>query len=573
VSLYRKPGPIRKPQTYRGLETAAGVAAPGYAAVHRLPASAPAAHAAVARVPWLDATQHGTLVRLPMGEHGPVAAVVRLPSASAAPFSGVQRVRWSKPRQRYRKPTPYRKARSYRGLEAFHDPAQAASRQLPWQLATAHDRQPSLPWAETSQRLATTTRAPHRVADAVDVTLRAAWGTLAARSQGLSAFWDNVRAHGALFALPWSPLAARQGGYFVPWPVEPNPGDPGSDPITVPILPVYVMIPTLTAVRLPERTPVRLISASIATDAASWGWSFQAALPTADLPLVNPSTRAEPVELEVTVNGYTWTFLVEAFDDQRRFGLKTASIRGRSRSAILAEPYAPPRSRTQTASRNASQLGDEELTGTGWTLLWDCLDWLVPGGTWSYADLAPIDALVRLAGSIGARLETDRALLQLAAKPGYDVSPWEWGSATPYAILPANIVTLADGSWQGGPNANGVYVYSENAGFGALVKLTGTAGEVQIPMVVERLTTSADPARERGRQELARSSRIKTEQVTIPLFPSPADPGLIPIGALLEISDGSATWRGQCQAVRIDAQRNGTAFSVRQSLQVERHFR
>ncbi len=550
MTTYDKPQPYDKPQTYDGDELVPGVVTPGFSTLYGLIYGDAAADSDVVRLPILQANSHEALTHAAWGSSAAHESTVRLPIQDAARHEEIVRALWG-------------------DISEQHGEVV----RLPWQKATAHDETYRAPWADISEQHGTVTELSWGVATAHNVAISLAWGTLAKHARSATLVWKALAKRNALIALPWGRFGQHGNGYVTPWPVDPNPGDPGSEPISVPILPVYFMIPTMSAVRLPERTEVKLLSATLGTDGASWGWTFSASMPATDLPLVNPSTHTDPVELEVTINGYVWTVLVEGCDDQRRFGLKTANIRGRSRSAVLAADYAPPRSRTQTSDRTASQLADEELVGTGWTLVWDALDWLVPGGTFSYADLAPIDALVQIAASVGARIETDRAALELRAVPSYDISPWEWGAATPYAILPANIVAGADGSWQGGPNANGVYVYSENAGFGALVRITGTAGEIQVPMVVDRLTVSADPARERGRQELARASKIKTETVSVPLMPSPADPGLIPLGALLEIDDGSATWRGQCMGVRIDASRSGTAFSVRQQLQVERHFR
>lgn len=573
MTLYRKPAPYRKPQTYRGNETAPGVVAPNTSAVHRAGWTASSAALAEARLVWRRSHANEGHATVPWSAPQPDAGVIRLPVRDAGVHAASKRVRWSWPPPKYRKAQPYRKARAYRSVGIYENPARASEAALPWGRVAAFERTTGLPWGETAEHLQDATRAPYAVAATFSETKVLPWGTYVPRGRTLRAWWDNILPRNALIALPWGPLGKHQHGVHFPWPVEPNPGDPGSDPITVPILPVYFMIPTLSAVRLPERTPVPLLAATLRTDAASWGWAFSGSMPFADFALVNPATRETPVELEVTINGYVWTVLVESFTDNRRFGARTVSLQGRSRSAILAAPYAPTRSRLQAADRTVAQLGDEELTGTGWTLLWDAVDWLVPGGTWSYSDLAPIDALVRLAASIGARLETDRELLQLAVKPTYPISPWLWEAATPFAILPSSIITAADGGWQGGTNANGVHVYSENAGFGALVKIAGTGGEVAVPQIVERLAVSADPARERGRHALAVNSKIKTEQVTLPLFPSPAAPGLIPVGALLDASDGTATWRGQTMGVQVTAQRAGTAFSVRQQLQIERHFR
>ena len=127
-------------------------------------------------------------------------------------------------------------------------------------------------------------------------------------------------------------------------------------------------------------------------------------------------------------------------------------------------------------------------------------------------------------------------------------------------------------------DAQAVYVYAQNAPTGALVRLAGTSGAVQLPMIVDPLVVHPDAQRERGRQEIAAAGRAREVQRTVPLFPTPAPPGmpdlgLVPVGALLEFDEVDGTWRGQVTSIRIDAQRTGDAFTVRQHLTLERQYR
>jgi hypothetical protein len=334
------------------------------------------------------------------------------------------------------------------------------------------------------------------------------------------------------------------------------------------------MIPTLTAVTVPDGTPVPLLNATMTLDEHDWAWTFSAAMAASGLPLVDPATAPVPAQIMITINGYAWICRVEGVEDNRRFGSKTMTLRGKSRSTDLAFPYAQLSTYTSTEARDASQLATAQLTPYGWTLLWNTVDWLVPAGGFSFADLAPIDALAKLAASVGAIMVSDPSAMKMTVQPEYPVSPWSWPDASPYAIIPASILTTGGGSWKGGINADGIYVYSENDGYGALVLIDGTDGAVQIPMIVERLLVNVTPVRERARIELARAGRIKTEIRSIPLFPAPASPGLIPMGSLLTINDSSTeSWKGQVKNISINADRAGSAISVRQTLQIERQFR
>lgn len=547
---YRKPQPYRKARTYRGDEVGVlPVPAPGFSKALRAPYEAEAAQAQDARLPWEGGVPAIADSRQAWSDEAAQGQQTRLPSMSRDAQEAGTRAAWGDTAAEL-----------------------AADTRAPWRQRDAQHAATGLPWADIAGQQSAATAAAWSALATAETAAGLPWGAMLARSLHASMRWRALVARGALLALPWGPSGRYQGDYRNPWPNDPtDPNQPGWDPLQPPILPVYAMIPSVSAVVLPARTPLDVLGINVGTDAARYLWQASLTIPIAALPLVSPATG--PVDIEISINGYVWVLRVTSFSDRRRFGSKTATIEAASRSIGLAQPASAPSSRIQTATRDASQLGDEELATTGWTLLWDTVDWSVPGGTWSYADLAPIEALVKIAEAVGARVETERATLGLRVAPRYPVSPWVWGAEEPWAILPAEVLTSRDGGWQDGPNANGIYVYGEG-GYGAQVLITGTAGEVPLPMRVERLITAADAARELGRQSLAAAGKIKRESLSLPLFPSPADPGLLPIGALIDVQESpSLTWRGQVQGVQITAQRNGGAVSVRQQITVERQFR
>jgi hypothetical protein len=545
AKAYRSVLPYRKRGRYSGADYAEVVQGFGHTTEVALPTEAPQAGTTVAGVPWERSAAVDVACSAPYGAKAPESDLANLPmhdlvaraAATTAPFDAIA------PASRL---------------------VQAPIRELP-----RHDEHLTLP-SDAIAAHELVRGLPLHQAGAHQRVAEMDWGTLLAHARTASALWRGLVSRNAFIALPWSPLGRHNFDVRIDWPVEYY----DDDPLVFPIQRVYVMIPSLTLVRLPERTPVRVFGADIAGDRDGWAWTFSAQIAFADRELVDPADAEDPIEIEIAINGHVWTFQVDGCDDNRRFGSKSATIRGRSRSAVLAKPTAPSRSYTETDELTAAQLAEQELDGTGWTLEWDAVDWLVPENTFSYADLAPIEAIARLAHAIGATLQSDPEDKTLRVLPGYAVSPWEWGAATPYAIVPANVLTTGDSQWRGGSNADGVYVYAENAAYGALVKITGTAGANALPQIVESLAISADPARERGRIELARAGRIKDVTRTIPLFPAPAEPGLVPIGSLLQVTDSDdEVWRGQVTAVRITASKNGQAATVRQILTLERQFR
>lgn len=443
----------------------------------------------------------------------------------------------------------------------------------PWRVFTPHGLASALPFGEYQLHEADMRSLPSGAAATHEALTAMPWSTFAAHALANSLLWRRIVERGGMVAMPWSPIAARSARTVIDWVVEPELGD---GTITIPNFPVYVMFPTLSVVRLPDRTPLPVLSASITGELGSWAWTFTAPMARSGLSLIDDGTGT-PTEIEIAINGHVWTFMVDGFDDNRRFNSNTCTLRGRSRSAGLAEPHATLRSYIEEEARNASQLADQELTGSGWTLVWDAVDWLVPGGSFSYQDLAPIDAIAKVANSIGAALVSHPEDKELHVVASYPESPWGWPAATPYAVVPAAILTEGSSSWIGGVNADGVYVYAQNNASGALVKITGTDGAAQLPMVVDPLTLHADAQRERGRAELAANGIKRRAQRTVPLFPPPVGEedvalGVVPLGALLELEEDE-TWRGQVMGIRIDAQRNGRALSVRQHLTIERQYR
>ncbi len=57
---------------------------------------------------------------------------------------------------------------------------------------------------------------------------------------------------------------------------------------------------------------------------------------------------------------------------------------------------------------------------------------------------------------------------------------------------------------------------------------------------------------------------------SLPLYPVPEAPGLILPGHVCEVGEGTDTWYGLADSVRITASRT-SALSVRQALTLERH--
>jgi hypothetical protein len=390
MSSYRKSAPYRKPQTYRGDETAPEVTPPAYVFGGGLGWDAGAANDGSVSFPWRASDVFGAQVSARFKELQGHDQSMRAPIRQHGAHESEKAFAWD-------------------AVIAAHDRPVS----IPIHEHAAHDKGSSLPWADLEGRHSVFTAAPFVAPTANGRTHALPWSTLAAKGLSASALWRAIVARGGYVALPWSPLASRQNGVGSPWVIDPDP-TPGV--ITIPSLPVYVMLPTLSCVRLPDRTPIHILGISLQGELGSWAWTFTAPVTLADTALLN-APGGDPTQIEVNINGYLWTFVVDGYDDNRKFGSKTATLRGRSRSALLAEPYASSRTYTETADLDASQLAAAELPGD-WTLVWDAVDFLVPGGTFGYQDLAPIDAIAQVANAIGAHVLSDPADLTLSVVPG-----------------------------------------------------------------------------------------------------------------------------------------------------------
>ena len=334
----------------------------------------------------------------------------------------------------------------------------------------------------------------------------------------------------------------------------------------------YHVLNSASVVRLPDRAPIAASSISATIDADSFSWSISMDLLDAQsLALLTPTING-PREVEITINGWVWTALIDSRDSTAAFIANSRRVTGRSRAAYLATPYAPTRSRVVTEIRLAQQLAALELAGTGWALDWECLDWLVPAGAWTYSDLlTPIDAIRRIAANIGAIVQTHRTDDELSVRARYPVKPWDWDSYAPdHIVLPACTVSLGE-TFAGGERPNAVIVRGERYGLAARVIRAGSAGDKYTGSIVDALITTPAAAQARAIYELSRTGPIEQVSVEMPLFPNGAGPGLIEPGRVVLMS-GPGEYRAVSLACTISAQRTGAQLKVRQTIAVERHL-
>lgn len=434
-----------------------------------------------------------------------------------------------------------------------------------------------------------------------------AWqGRLRQRVSGHLMRWLHPGVAREACRLPWA-IAER-----VPWlvrrpqPVPPDPepspfpmgskiglnlacptiSHPGFSPLNLGVTACYAVRPqrethivlnTISVVRIPDRTPIAVESIGISGSCDGWGFSFDIGLANgAHLTLLKP-TSAGPRQIEITLNGYVWTAIIESYSTRREWNTGGVSLTGRSRTALLASPYAPIRARVNVEDRSVAQLVGEELADTGYTASYDTVDWLVPMGAWFYDASTPLDAISALAEASGAVVQSDPATLELRVRPRYPISPWLWRDSAPDVIIQDDIITGENLQVRSAPLYDAVVVTGELAGKGVTckVKRAGEAGDSYAPQVSSALITVVAAGTERGRNVLSDRGEQASIDLTLPLFAAPLLPGqtgrVLPLD-LVEVQTAEGTWHGLCTAVRIEARRDDKAVVIEQTVTLERHY-
>lgn len=332
------------------------------------------------------------------------------------------------------------------------------------------------------------------------------------------------------------------------------------------------MTDTVTIVRVGDNAPVQAKSVSVRGDVDSALWTVQLTpADSASLALLQPGPSGEPRRIRVTINDHAWVFLIENFGEAMRFGSLSMTASGRSITAVLTRDYAPARTRTQTSARNADQLADEEVADTGYTVYWQGPTWLVPGGLWSYADLAPLDALRSIAEACGCVLQSHPTDPVVQIVPAFKARPWVWAVTAPDVDIVDDYVLERSIGTAMGVRHNAVEVRGETTGgIRGEVKIAGSAGDIALPQVSHPLITAYAAAESRGIYELSKVGPIGRVSIELPLFPPSTEPGLVLPGMLARLS-GTLMTRAIGVNIAAAWNENGGLY-VRQSLELERHY-
>ncbi|MBP9904492.1 MAG: hypothetical protein KBF66_02960 [Rhodoferax sp.] len=323
-------------------------------------------------------------------------------------------------------------------------------------------------------------------------------------------------------------------------------------PVVIAIRKVYVVINDVSLRRASNGVQVPLISMSLSLDASSWTWGFDAVLPHTAQNLIDAGGTGV-VELLATVNGTTFAVLAENISRERSFGQTSIRLTGRGKNAVLAAPYAPVMTFSNSQARTARQLMDDVLSingvSMGWSVDWGLTDWSVPAKVFSHQGTW-IEALSVIAGAAGGYLLPHPRDQTIRVRHRYPVAPWEWATVTPNFVLPVDAVEKESLRWLEKPPYNRVFVSGVDAGVLAQVTRAGTAGDSLAPMVVDALITEATVARQRGLTVLGDTGRQIEVSLNLPVL---LDTGIIEPGAFVQYRDGGIERIGVVRSTQVQA--------------------
>lgn len=321
--------------------------------------------------------------------------------------------------------------------------------------------------------------------------------------------------------------------------------------VVVPVRSVYMIVNTASLRRVSNNQSIPTYSTSLSIDADSWTWGFQAVMPADALGMIQRVSPAEPVEVELTINGQPYRALIESAVRTRTFKDWQLTVRGRGLGAVLDTPYAPQRLFSNAAERTAQQLAGDALTiggeGFGWGVEWNIDDWLVPADAWNHRG-SMISAVNAIAAAAGAYVQPHPTSQTLRVLPRYPSAPWEWGTVTPDIHLPAAVMSVEGIEWVDRPAYNRVFVSGVQAGVNGQVTRAGTAGDLVAGMVTDPLITAVEAARQRGTYELSKGGTWAEMSLKLPVL---AETGVIHPGKFVRYNDGDVDRLGIVRSTNV----------------------
>ncbi|OEY66794.1 hypothetical protein [Marinobacter sp. X15-166B] len=389
--------------------------------------------------------------------------------------------------------------------------------------------------------------------------------------------WSLKDALDGLTVHPWDRKPRIGTEVEFPSAIEPDAplGEPPEEPENKR---TYIIMNASSLIEVSTNTPLDFKDLRISLDADSFVWSMSCTIMNrASMNQIRP-TADGPAEVDATVNGHTWRFIVESYRLDRTFARETYQISGVSRAQLLAAPYAPKRTGRVTSQSTATQVMTDQLQYTGFSIVRQqgLSDYVIPSGAWGWNDKTAMEVVAELARAQGAIVVPDQDTDELHIKHRYkQLGPWDY-DAQPIefidAILQDTLVISYASQWEPQPEYNAVFVSGITDGVAVDVVRRDTAGDKAAPDIFDDLNVEATQCRERGMTAIAAGG--DQEIVTIEtVLPTSGSPGLIEPAMVIEYRDTQEpanTWRGNVLSVSVGVSKPGTGRVI-QTIKVERH--
>lgn len=325
---------------------------------------------------------------------------------------------------------------------------------------------------------------------------------------------------------------------------------------------VYFVINSAALIRVDDAQDIPASAMTLTARWDQWGWTLSANLIGSGAYAAVPR---QPNRVQATVNQQAWQFIPDDLSYDRTFAHFSANLRGLSRASELISPLAAKRSYRELNLRTAAQLALQELP-PDYTLVWEVPDWTLPPGVFQYENMAPLEAVLRVATAVGGRVHVDATDKIITVTPKWPRYPWDWNSAPADVTFPEDFAIREAVAIQGGQRFDAVLVSGGVSGMIAKVARAGQPGSVVAPTVTDTLITHADAARARGATALADAWPMAVYRIEIPLAAPPDGVGLVTPGMVVDFQGDDAGWRGLVTETTISVSANSGALTVGQSL-------
>ena len=252
----------------------------------------------------------------------------------------------------------------------------------------------------------------------------------------------------------------------------------------------WYIVNNLSAERLDNGEPIKVISGTYNGSRSTWCWSYSITVAHTEKEKLQPIDD-QPVILKLMINGFEHHVLLETETETIKFANKSYTYDGRSVTALNAADYAAKRSFIQDNERTSVQLIQAEIdrAQSGTELDWKLIDdvgWIIATESLSYAELAPMDAIKQVVEAGGGFIYSQKSGNTLSILPRYKKGYWDAMTVDDYDILIPQSIVIQQTIEQNKDyvaDYNAINVVNSRSGNSLTVKQRDTAGDIPLEAV------------------------------------------------------------------------------------------